>query len=169
MKHALQRPFWKLAALAGIVATGVVIGTVAFAAGGSPTATGTIQACYKPSNGSLYVIGGDTGRSSCQPNDLPLEWKIQGEVGPQGPKGDTGATGAKGDKGDTGPTGATGATGAKGDKGDTGPTGATGAPGQPGAQGIPGRVPAPPVRPAAPARRAIPATPSPRSRSPSAT
>jgi len=144
VKHSLKRPFGKFVVLAGIVTIGVVIGTVALAAGGSSSAAGSIDACYKPSNGTIYVIGLQTGRSTCQPNDVAIQWSIQGPTGDQGPKGDTGstgATGAQGPKGDTGSTGATGAQGLKGDTGSTGNTGATGdqgPKGDTGRQGLPG-------------------------------
>jgi hypothetical protein len=141
VKHSLKRPFGKFVVLAGIVTIAVVIGTVALAAGGSSSAAGSIDACYKPSNGTIYVIGLQTGRSTCQPNDVAIQWSIQGDQGPKGDTGSTGATGAQGLKGDTGSTGATGAQGLKGDtggqglpgdKGDTGQTGNTGKTGDPG-------------------------------------
>ena len=129
MKHSLKRPFGKFVVLAGIVTIGVVIGTVALAAGGSSSAAGSIDACYKPSNGTIYVIGLQTGRSTCQPNDVAIQWSIQGPTGDQGPKGDTGSTGNTGATGDQGPKGDTGRQGLPGDKGDTGNTGETGNPG----------------------------------------
>jgi hypothetical protein len=123
-----RRPFARLAVLAGIVALGITVVTVALAAQ-RDASTAVINACYKPSNGTIYVIGQQTGRTTCQPNDLAIEWNVQGPTGAQGPKGDKGDTGA------TGPAGPTGATGAQGPAGARGETGATGPPGPQGAQG----------------------------------
>ena len=123
MREALRRRSVRFALLAGFAAAGVVAGTVAFAASGTSSATGTIEGCYKPSNGTLYVIGGQTGRSSCQPNDVAISWNTQG---PAGPKGDTGPQGATGPAGPQGPQGAKGDDGPPGPKGDAGPPGAAG-------------------------------------------
>jgi hypothetical protein len=129
--NALRRPFARLAVLAGIVALGIAAGTVAFAAQrDAPTAV--INACYHPSNGTIYVIGQETGRSTCQPNDLAIQWNVAGQTGPQGPKGDTGATGATGATGPAGPTGPQGPQGEQGKQGETGPPGADGLPGADG-------------------------------------
>src|SRR4051794_422219 len=105
--NALRRPFARLAVLAGIVALGIAAGTVAFGAQ-SDAPTAVINACYHPSNGTIYVIGQQTGRSTCQPNDLAIQWNVAGPTGEQGPKGDTGATGP------TGPAGAQGLQGIQG-------------------------------------------------------
>lgn len=121
--------------LGGIVVTGVVIATVAFAAGSSTQAAGTIDACYKPSNGTIYVIGAQSGRSTCKPNDVGITWNVQGPTGPQGPQG---TQGPKGDTGLQGATGSQGLTGAQGPQGATGAQGATGGPGPTGAQGLTG-------------------------------
>ena len=150
--NALRRPFARFTVLAGIVALGIAAGTVALAAQ-NDTPTAVINACYKPSNGTIYVIGQQTGRTTCQPNDLAIQWNVQGAVGPQGAKGDKGDTGAtgpggpagpqglpgtKGDKGDTGATGPAGPQGLQGTKGDKGDTGNTGAQGLAGANGLAG-------------------------------
>ncbi|HXI59797.1 MAG TPA: hypothetical protein VNO55_27205 [Polyangia bacterium] len=74
-----------------------------------------INACFKPSNGSIYVVGLGAERSSCQPNDVPIVWNIVGPVGPQGPSGAAGPPG---------PAGATGPAGANGTPGPVGPPGA---------------------------------------------
>jgi hypothetical protein len=129
--NALRRRFARFAVLAGIVALGIAAGTVALAAQ-KDTPTAVINACYKPSNGTIYVIGQQTGRTTCQPNDLAIDWNVQGPVGLQGPKGDKGDTGA------TGPTGPQGPQGTKGDKGDTGATGAQGPAGADGTAGATG-------------------------------
>jgi len=147
--NALRRPFARFTVLAGIVALGIAAGTVALAAQ-NDTPTAVINACYKPSNGTIYVIGQQTGRTTCQPNDLAIQWNAQGPVGPQGPKGDKGDTGStgptgpqgpqgvKGDTGATGPAGPQGPQGTKGDKGDLGGTGAQGPAGADGAAGATG-------------------------------
>jgi hypothetical protein len=150
--NALRRPFARFTVLAGIVALGIAAGTVALAAQ-KDTPTAVINACYKPSNGTIYVIGQQTGRTTCQPNDLAINWNVQGPTGLQGPKGDkgdkgdTGATGPAGPagqqgpqgvKGDTGATGSTGPQGPQGTKGDKGDTGATGAQGLAGVDGAAG-------------------------------
>jgi hypothetical protein len=126
--NAFRRPFARLVVLAGIVALGIAAGTVALAAQ-RDTAPAKIKACYKPSNGTIYVIGQQTGRTTCQPNDLAIEWNVQGPAGAQGPKGD---------KGDTGATGPAGPQGVKGDTGATGPQGPPGADGADGADGATG-------------------------------
>jgi hypothetical protein len=149
--NALRRPFARLVVLAGIVALGIAAGTVALAAQ-KDTPTAVINACYKPSNGTIYVIGQQTGRTTCQPNDLTIQWNVQGPVGPQGPKGDkgdngatgpagpTGPQGQQGVKGDTGATGPAGPQGPQGTKGETGDTGARGLAGMDGAAGAAGET-----------------------------
>jgi hypothetical protein len=73
-----------------------------------------INACFKPSNGSIYVVGQGAERGNCQPNDVPIVWNIIGPVGPQGPSGAAGPPG---------PSGATGPVGASGSPGPVGPPG----------------------------------------------
>lgn len=47
--------------------------------------TGTeIDACFRPSNGTLYLIGGGSGRSECQPGDIPISWNSAGLNGQDG-------------------------------------------------------------------------------------
>jgi hypothetical protein len=126
-----RRPFARLAVLAGIVALGITVVTVALAAQ-RDASTAVINACYKPSNGTIYVIGQQTGRTTCQPNDLAIQWNVQGPTGAQGPQGAQGATGPAGAAGPAGPQGGQGPQGVKG---DTGPAGLPGAAGAAGADG----------------------------------
>ena len=44
---------------------------------------GTIDACFKPSNGTLYLLG-EGGRSECQPGDIPISWNTSGVNGQDG-------------------------------------------------------------------------------------
>ena len=45
---------------------------------------GTINACFKPSNGTLYLLGGGSGRTECQPADIPISWNTAGVNGQDG-------------------------------------------------------------------------------------
>ena len=56
----------------------------------------TVDACYKTSNGSLYLIGASSQRSECQPGDVPISWNAEGPAGPPGEKGDKGDPGEPG-------------------------------------------------------------------------
>ncbi len=91
MRTILQRP-------ATTFALGVVL--VLAAVGGRAAVAAldeaTVDACYKTSNGGLYLIGASSQRSECQPGDVPISWNAEGPAGPPGEKGD------KGDKGDPG-------------------------------------------------------------------
>ena len=62
--------------LGAAVAAAVLVGRSAFAT------TDTINACFKPSNGTLYLLG--TGRSDCQPGDIPINWNTSGVNGQDG-------------------------------------------------------------------------------------
>jgi hypothetical protein len=46
--------------------------------------TGTIEACFKPSNGTLYLLGESSGREECQPGDIPISWNSEGINGQDG-------------------------------------------------------------------------------------
>ena len=46
--------------------------------------TETINACFKPSNGTLYLLGEGTGREVCQPGDIPINWSTSGVNGQDG-------------------------------------------------------------------------------------
>jgi len=132
--------------LGAALAASAFVGKTAFGASGD----GQIHACYKASNGLLYIVG-VSGRSGCQPGDSAVDWNSQGPQGLQGPAGPAGSVG---------PTGAAGKNGvdgtsivntalASGDPncpyGGTAFTGAggttyacNGAPGAKGAKGEPG-------------------------------
>ncbi len=100
MTRLFRRPAVAFAAGALLVAAALG-GRAAYAS----LAGDAITACFKPSNGTLYLIGGESGRSGCQPGDIPISWNaqgLQGPPGPPGPKGDKGDPGEKGDKGDPG-------------------------------------------------------------------
>jgi hypothetical protein len=45
---------------------------------------GTIEACFKPSNGTLYLLGGGSGRTACQSGDIPISWNTAGVNGQDG-------------------------------------------------------------------------------------
>jgi hypothetical protein len=59
--------------------------TAAFLIGRSAHATdSTINACFKPSNGTLYLLGEGSGRTECQPGDIPISWSTAGVNGQDG-------------------------------------------------------------------------------------
>ncbi len=62
--------------LGAALAAAVLVGRSAFAT------TDTINACFKPSNGTLYLLG--SGRSECQPGDIPISWNTGGVNGQDG-------------------------------------------------------------------------------------
>ena len=64
--------------LGAALAAAVLVGRSALAT------TDTINACFKPSNGTLYLLGGSTGRNECQPGDIPISWNTAGVNGQDG-------------------------------------------------------------------------------------
>jgi hypothetical protein len=57
----------------------------AFLVGRAAHATDTtINACFKPSNGTLYLLDGGSGRHECQPGDIPISWNSSGVNGQDG-------------------------------------------------------------------------------------
>jgi hypothetical protein len=57
----------------------------AFFSGRAAHATDTtIEACFKPSNGTLYLLGGGSGRTECQSGDIPISWNTAGVNGQDG-------------------------------------------------------------------------------------
>ena len=64
--------------LGAALATSVFLGRNAFAT------TETIDACFKPSNGTLYLLGESSGRDECQPGDIPISWNTSGVNGQDG-------------------------------------------------------------------------------------
>ena len=64
--------------LGAALASAVLVGRAAFAT------TDTISACFKPSNGTLYLLGDASGRTECQPGDIPISWNTAGVNGQDG-------------------------------------------------------------------------------------
>ena len=64
--------------LGAALAAAVLVGRSAFAT------TETIEACFKPSNGTLYLLGESSGREECQPGDIPISWNTSGVNGQDG-------------------------------------------------------------------------------------
>ena len=64
--------------LGATLAAAVLVGRSAFAT------TETISACFKPSNGTLYLLGDSSGRQVCQPGDIPISWNTSGVNGQDG-------------------------------------------------------------------------------------
>ena len=60
------------------LATAVLFGRSALAT------SSTIEACFKPSNGTLYLLGGGSGRTACQSGDIPISWNTAGVNGQDG-------------------------------------------------------------------------------------
>lgn len=130
-----------------LIVLGILLGTGATALvsadGGDTT---LIHACVKTNNGSLRIIGAN---DVCDNNEVPLDWRIQGEpgpIGPQGPQGlqgEVGLQGPQGLQGDTGPQGPEGPQGPQGLQGEVGfqgPQGLQGDTGPQGPQGLQGEV-----------------------------
>ena len=76
MSRLFGRPALAFVAGALIVAA-VVGGRAAYAALGDDV----ITACFKPSNGTLYLVGDGSRRADCQPGDRPISWNAQGPPG----------------------------------------------------------------------------------------
>jgi len=74
-----------IAAVAGLSAMGAGIAAM--------SSSSEINACFKRSNGSIYVVGEGAERGSCQPNDVPIVWNVRGPAGPGGPAGAAGPPG----------------------------------------------------------------------------
>ncbi len=64
--------------LGAALAAAVLVGRAAHAT------TGEINACFKPSNGTLYLLGESSGRHECQPGDIPISWNTEGVNGQDG-------------------------------------------------------------------------------------
>jgi hypothetical protein len=64
--------------LGATLAAAVLVGRSAFAT------TESINACFKPSNGTLYLLGESSGRDVCQPGDIPISWNTSGVNGQDG-------------------------------------------------------------------------------------
>ena len=88
MRRLFHRPALAFAAGAVLVAV-VVGGRAAYAALGDDV----ITACFKPSNGTLYLVGDGSRRADCQPGDRPISWNAHGPAGQHGQNGEDGADG----------------------------------------------------------------------------
>jgi hypothetical protein len=112
---------------AAVLALALSVGAfVTWAHGGDPS---LVHACVNNSNGVTRIV---MPNISCQPNESPRHWAIQGTVGPVGQQGVAGAPGAQGPPGPAGPQGVEGVAGTPGVQGPPGPTGPEGPPGAPG-------------------------------------
>ena len=76
MKMILRRPAG--AFLLGLALGGAILG--AKAAYGS-VETNTIDACYRATNGSIYIIGEPGAPELCSSNDVPISWNVQSAAG----------------------------------------------------------------------------------------
>jgi hypothetical protein len=74
---SLRRTVFAFVLGAALAAT-VLVGRAAHAT------TGEINACFKPSNGTLYLLGESSDRSECQPGDIPISWNSAGLNGQDG-------------------------------------------------------------------------------------
>jgi hypothetical protein len=63
---------------------GAALTAAVFVGRAAHATTGEIDACFKPSNGTLYLLGGGSGRSECQPGDIPISWNSSGLNGQDG-------------------------------------------------------------------------------------
>jgi hypothetical protein len=77
MSNAFRRPLFAFT-LGAAIAAAVLLGRAAYAD------NGTIEACFKPSNGTLYLLGASSGRTECQPRDIPISWNAAGLNGEDG-------------------------------------------------------------------------------------
>jgi hypothetical protein len=124
--------------LGATLAAAVLVGRSAFAT------TETISACFKPSNGTLYLLGESSGRHECQPGDIPISWNTAGVNGQDG-LSVTSESLAPGDdpacpNGGSKFTGASGVTYAcNGSNGANGHDGRDGVDGQDGQDGVDGQ------------------------------
>jgi hypothetical protein len=162
-KNSKRRCLRHRALLVGAFAT---LGLLALPAGVQAQSTApTLQACFIPGTGTLYLVGqGDLPESCLRPEHQLIEWNAQGQVGDQGLPGlacwdldadgvpdpsedqdgnnvfDTsdcrGMDGAAGPAGPAGPAGEDGADGSAGPAGPIGPAGPAGPTGQPGSAGL---------------------------------
>ena len=73
-----------LAFVAGALLVAVALGgRAAYAA----LTDDVITACFRPSNGTLYLVGGGSERADCQPGDQAVSWNAQGPPGRDGANG----------------------------------------------------------------------------------
>jgi len=89
MSKTFRRPLFAFT-LGAALAAAVLLGRAAYAD------NGTINACFKPSNGTLYLLDASS-RTVCQPGDIPISWNAAGLQGPPGPPGPPGEDGEDGE------------------------------------------------------------------------
>lgn len=116
--------------IASSLATVLLAGGLAWAAGVIPGEDGVIHGCYNNSKGDLRVI--DPALSSCGERESSIFWNQEGVPGPQGTPG---AQGIPGPQGTPGPEGTPGPQGIPGPEGSPGPTGSPGSDGINGTNG----------------------------------
>ena len=63
---------------------GAALTAAVFVGRAAHATTGEISACFKPSNGTLYLLGEGSGRYECQPGDIPITWNTAGLNGQDG-------------------------------------------------------------------------------------
>jgi hypothetical protein len=63
---------------------GAALTAAVFVGRAAHATTGTIEACFKPSNGTLYLLGETSGREECMPGDIPISWNSEGINGQDG-------------------------------------------------------------------------------------
>jgi hypothetical protein len=63
---------------------GAALAAAVFVGRAAQATTGEIEACFKPSNGTLYLLGGGSGRTECQSGDIPISWNTAGLNGQDG-------------------------------------------------------------------------------------
>ena len=63
---------------------GAALAAAVFVGRAAHATTGEISACFKPSNGTLYLLGEASGRQECQPGDIPITWNSSGLNGQDG-------------------------------------------------------------------------------------
>ena len=63
---------------------GAALAAAVFVGRAAHATTGEISACFKPSNGTLYLLGETSGRQECQPGDIPISWNTAGLNGQDG-------------------------------------------------------------------------------------
>jgi hypothetical protein len=111
---------WRAATAVGLVAAGLAVATVAFAA--IPDGDGAISGCYTKIGGVVRVI--DTAKGErCTRYEVPITWNQAGSPGQPGEPGPRGEPGAQGEPGPAGPQGEPGPQGQPGPQGEPGPAG----------------------------------------------
>ena len=63
---------------------GAALAAAVFVGRDAHATAGQIDACFKPSNGTLYLLGEGSGRTECQPGDIPISWSTAGVNGQDG-------------------------------------------------------------------------------------